>query len=534
VNNLRDRVSCRERQEEEDVWKSEIARMTMDISLTASMLYNLIQCPHRLTLDLHEDPSKKDHESKFVQLLWERGTAFENEVVSGLQIPFTDLSGLSNEERERRTMDAMAQKAVLVYSGRIRAANLLGEPDILRWDDKMGYVAGDIKSGAGEESDDDVGSGKPKKHYAVQLALYTDILETLGISKGRLPFIWDIHGEEVIYDLNAPQGPKTPQTLWELYLEKRIQASEIITQPGMTLPALGSTCKQCHWRSHCTGHVEKMDDLTLIAELGRAKRDVIMPYIPTVNDLAKCDLSRFVQGSKTMIKGTGLSTLKKFQTRAQLLIDPEAQPYCIITPTLPDANVELFFDIEVDPMRDICYLHGFIERRGGDNATERFIPFIAESPTAEEEERAFAQAWEYVQSCRPCAIYFYSKYERTWWRKLRQRYPHVATEADIESMFDPSSAVDLYFDVVQKCTEWPTRDHSIKTLAHYLGFKWRDTSPSGADSIEWYHRWIESGDASIRQRILDYNEDDCVATRVLLDGIRKLNVVLDPSCRENG
>ena len=29
-------------------------------------------------------------------------------------------------------------------------------------------------------------------------------------------------------------------------------------------------------------------------------------------------------------------------------------------------------------------------------------------------------------------------------------------------------------------------------------------------------------DMSVKQRILDYNEDDCVATRVLLDGIRAL------------
>ncbi|MEZ4275185.1 MAG: ribonuclease H-like domain-containing protein [Nitrospirales bacterium] len=46
--------------------------------------------------------------------------------------------------------------------------------------------------------------------------------------------------------------------------------------------------------------------------------------------------------------------------------------------------------------------------------------------------------------------------------------------------------------------------------------------PSGAASIEWFHRWVESGDRTIRQRILDYNEDDCRATRVLLDGIRRL------------
>jgi len=76
--------------------------------------------------------------------------------------------------------------------------------------------------------------------------------------------------------------------------------------------------------------------------------------------------------------------------------------------------------------------------------------------------------------------------------------------------------------VVKKATEWPTYDQSIKTLAQHLGFRWRDTHPSGAASIEWYHRWIESGDPAIRQRILDYNEDDCLATGVVVDVIRRM------------
>ena len=59
-------------------------------------------------------------------------------------------------------------------------------------------------------------------------------------------------------------------------------------------------------------------------------------------------------------------------------------------------------------------------------------------------------------------------------------------------LFDPEGAVDLYYDVVLKATEWPTRDFSIKTLATHLGFKWRDSHPSGAASIEWFHRWVES------------------------------------------
>jgi predicted RecB family nuclease len=188
------------------------------------------------------------------------------------------------------------------------------------------------------------------------------------------------------------------------------------------------------------------------------------------------------------------------------------------------ADIELFFDIEVDPFRDVCYLHGFVERRGGAIESEHFIAFFADATTPASEERSFAEAWLYMQAAQPCTIYYYSKYERTIYRKLRQKYPHVCTEAEIEALFDPKRSVDLYSDVVLKATEWPTRDFSIKTLAKYLGFSWRDTHPSGAASIEWFHRWVETGDPAIRRRILDYNEDDCRAMRVLLDGIRQLDV----------
>ena len=123
---------------------------------------------------------------------------------------------------------------------------------------------------------------------------------------------------------------------------------------------------------------------------------------------------------------------------------------------------------------------------------------------------------------QPCVVYYYSKYERTIWRKLQASYPTICTADDIEDLFHPSQSVDLYYDVVKKATEWPTRDHSIKTLAKFLGFRWRDTNPSGAASIEWFDRWTQTGDATIKQRILDYNEDDCLATRVVLDGIRAL------------
>ena len=84
--------------------------------------------------------------------------------------------------------------------------------------------------------------------------------------------------------------------------------------------------------------------------------------------------------------------------------------------------------------------------------------------------------------------------------------------------------IDLY-KVVREYTEWPCQNLSIKTLAVYCGFQWRDESPSGAASIEWYRRWLETGDPAIRARIADYNEDDCLATGVIVDALRALATV---------
>ncbi len=493
----------------------------MHTPITASMLYNLVQCPHRVTMDLFGDATQKDAISPFVQLLWERGQAFEREVIETLEIPCVNLRDDPAQERERLTTEAMANGADLIYGGRISADNLLGQPDLLRRAG-TGYIAGEIKSGAGLEGSTGGTDGRPKKHYAVQLGLYTDILERLGFSGGRTPFVWDVHGEEVVYDLDAPQSQRNPTTLWEIYQSSLQSARGIVAQEQETLPALAGTCKLCQWRSACAARLEELDDLTLIPELGRSRRDALQPYFATVRQLAEADLSPLMRGGKTVISGISPKMLHKFQERARLQVQPNAAPYLREPVELPPAGLELFFDVETDPMRSICYLHGFVERRGGDNSTERYVAFLAEEPTPREEERAFAEAWAYVRASKPCAIYYYSPYERTTWRGLQKRYPHVATEAEIEAMFASGTAIDLYHHVVRSRTEWPTRDHSIKTLATYLGFEWRDPDPSGAASVEWYHQWTETGDSAVRDRILEYNEDDCIAMRVLLDGIRRL------------
>ncbi|VVM08393.1 hypothetical protein MAMC_02103 [Methylacidimicrobium cyclopophantes] len=269
--------------------------------ITASLLYDLIQCPHRPWMDLFGDPAKRDPESAFVRLLWEKGTLFENEVRSRLTLPPLDLSGYSDAERERRTLEAMERGSHLLYSGRLSWGDLLGEPDLLRREGS-GYVAGDIKSGSGEEGAED--EARPKKQYAVQLALYTDLLERLGKSTGeKRAFVWDVRGREVPYDLAAPMGPNNPTTHWDLYREALAQARRIAARSEANLPAYGAVCKLCHWHTACLEELVQKEDLTLLPELGRSKRDLLIQELPTIGDLARCDLHRFLVGKKTLFPG---------------------------------------------------------------------------------------------------------------------------------------------------------------------------------------------------------------------------------------
>lgn len=182
------------------------------MTVTASVLYGLVQCPQRVALDAFGDPANRDAIRAFVRLLWERGALFERETIANFSQPCTDLSKASDSDRERLTFEAMARGDSLIHGGCIRADDLLGVPDLLR-KEPGGYVPGDIKSGRGKEGGTEENDGKPKPHYAVQLALYIDILERLKVSAGRRAFVWDIRGNEVAYDFTTLEGDE----LWDNY-----------------------------------------------------------------------------------------------------------------------------------------------------------------------------------------------------------------------------------------------------------------------------------------------------------------------------
>ena len=105
---------------------------------------------------------------------------------------------------------------------------------------------------------------------------------------------------------------------------------------------------------------------------------------------------------------------------------------------------------------------------------------------------------------------------------MQKKYPDVISAEEVSAFFGSPNVIDLY-KIVLSDTDWPLGSYSLKEIAQYLKFKWRDESPSGALSIQWFNQYLETKEQKDLQRILDYNEDDCKATMVLKDELERLD-----------
>ena len=495
------------------------------MTITPSLLYNYLQCPHRVWRDKYGPQAEKSQETNpFVEMLWNKGIQHEKKVVSKLG-ELTDISEGSYDERFDMTIEKMKNGASLIYQGVIKHDDLFGIPDLLKKMPDGDYIPIDIKSGMALSGvDEEKGNeGKPKKHYAVQLCSYADVLYNLGFSKQKRGKIIDAGLNEVEFDLLAPRGPRTPETYWQLYERIRNNVSLLVTNQEKNYPAMQGVCKFCPWYESCKNWVEKTHDLSGLFCVGRRVRDALNDnlHIHKIEEVLDIDIESIMEEKKRdkqFLKGIGEPSLKKIVRRAQIFYKTR-KPVLYESISFPEVSYELFFDIENDPTQEFVYLHGIYERHNGQ---ERFLDFTATELTPESEKEAWRKFWEYIDALpqNDYAVYYYSAHEKTTYKKLQKLYPDIISAEKVEEFFKNPTVIDLYNDIIQRQTDWPLGSYGIKAIAQYLGFHWRDETPSGALSIQWFNKYLEDKDPAELQRILDYNEDDCKAMMVLKDALQ--------------
>ena len=109
-------------------------------------------------------------------------------------------------------------------------------------------------------------------------------------------------------------------------------------------------------------------------------------------------------------------------------------------------------------------------------------------------------------------VYHYSGYEVARIRALADR------EHDPLLDWAAAYAEEHFVDLLEivKAHYFGVAGLGLKLMAKHAGFRWRDDDPGGLNSQLWFADAVHAAEPGVRaaaqQRVLEYNEDDVIAT----------------------
>ena len=451
--------------------------------LSASQLYNLVQCPYRVHLNIYGDQKKKLPDSEFFAKLIEDGVLHEKDVIT--DIPYTEVPSKGTlEERAKLTKELMDKKTPWIYQGVLLTRDMVGIPDLLEFVSDH-YEPVEIKSGS-----------SVKDEYAMQVCFYASLLGKVtgqGPKKGK------------VINVNKDFLDVFITSHWEKF-EKRFEyQKDIVSGKVSDDLALGSACNNCPWRKFCESKAKKADDLTLISGLSRAnKAKLIAAGVKTQTDASKMDI-KIANG----IKGIGPTSVFNYREQAQ--VNLEGKQRLQNEPVFRQAPIEIFIDLEGDPLLGLDYLIGMVIRKDGKEEYKKFV-----APTPDDEEKMWYEFMDFMSGIKgDYILYHYAEYEKTHFKMMYERY------GGDEKLFNEIIlSLEDVLRVIRRSITLPLLKYTLKYVARYLDFEWdAGDEASGANSILWYQQYLEDMEKNkdIFDKIVKYNEDDCRATRVVKD-----------------
>jgi uncharacterized protein len=455
--------------------------------LTASDFHKWLKCPKWIYWDIFGNPADKGEVPLLIEKMREEGLLHEKKIVEALG-PLTEVEDLGTpEESAARTLELM-KTGVIIYQGTLIDDDWIGRPDLLV------PIEGASKLGAWIYEPVDIKAAyEIRDSHRLQLTFYAHLLERIQGVKPERGQIINATGRTLEFAIAEAE----PEFFEALVAILKIRAGE---KPDAFFT---SACKDSPWFATCKAEVEKSGDPSLLYKLYKSewKRLHAAGY-DTVAQIAAASPEEL----HSNVAGVTDRRLDKLRLQAKALVGQKV--IRLEKPELPVAGTELFFDVEGDPLLGLEYLFGFLVR---ENGAVRYEKFLAERP--EDEGTAWLAMCDFIERYAGAPIYHYGFYELEVIRRLSAKYGISQAAADA---LDPAGMIDLV-RVVQRTTIFPLRFYSLKDIGKFLGFAWRATDASGANSVLWFQNWLETGDRAILNKIVDYNEDDVRATLFLKD-----------------
>ena len=370
------------------------------------------------------------------------------------------------------------------------------------------------------------------------------VLDSLGIadaeSRGA---VVDRHREVWWFDLGGVNYPRFNLATYERYYDERLLVVRAHDRwrngdgPFPTQPYWHRECLDCPYSEPCAKELRERDDVSLTRFTTFDQQLALREHgVTTRRELARLDPvaarrrsgPASVDESREAHIGRAIDRLDELIYRARA---HERGPLRIVDARdvgCPTGDVEV--DIDTESYGDSTYLWGALVtlNQPVEGVTEGYVAFVNwDDHTPGAHARLFASFWtwfnELRQRCREqdrtlTAYCFWAQAEDgAMNRAVDPPLPDGPNQNDVDEfrLATPRSWIDLHqLAKAQIQTDGPI---GLKVLASRAGFAWRDPNPSGEASMLWYEVAVaRSAEAEAsRERILQYNEDDCRATREL-------------------
>jgi predicted RecB family nuclease len=287
-------------------------------------------------------------------------------------------------------------------------------------------------------------------------------------------------------------------------------------------PIVTSECRRCQWWEHCRPQLDP-EDVSLRIDKGpldiREIATLRSHGIFTITQLAGADIDGLLPDYLPEVRhrSGAESRLRLAARRARMLIEDSTLSRETTGPIdLPEADLEIDFDIETSADNRV-YLWGFLVNDvvDGTQTYVEFSRFTDLDSNSELELAVEAVTWlqQQVRGSRSVRVYHYSAFEVSALIGLAGRCDHPVLSWAVD--FASTGFVDLL--EIMKTHFFGVAGLGLKTVASDgAGFSWRDDDPGGLNSQRWFaeavHGDTDAARALARQRVLEYNEDDVIAT----------------------
>lgn len=504
--------------------------------ITDKQLLLYQRCQRRAFLERYGDSSQQDPPSDFLLKLMQDSSAYQKSILS--HYPYFKIDSFFGnwELGAKQTLELMQQGVDRIYQGvllkvetlqvtSLHLSEILLDGSLIESDEmiqitlvsspellvkqpgysKFGdwvYVSHDIKLGK-----------RPKLDYQIISAFHAYLLE--GIQGVQPETGWLILRDKAPYSVNLEQRLPQMYQVLNNYLNMALSRDE----PEVFIAR--QKCNLCQWHSYCLEVARSQNHISLIPGVTPTRYLRLKELnLPTVETLAKATPEQ-LEIYPEFAEGIALQIIKQAESNLESKAIKRQEEFISFEQNfnssywldnfqdsyqtkLKEFPVEIYFDIEAQPELNLDYLHGLlvIDRRSNQ---QKFYPFLAEDKT--QEELIWKQFLELVWAYPIAPIFHFCDYEPKtikrlatiyntpdyWWKPVLKRF------------------IDLHAKMTETVT-LPVESYALKPVAKWLGFEWRDPKANGAQSVCWYEQWLKTGDRTLLDAIVQYNEDDCRAT----------------------